>query len=219
MRVVPLFSIGLFLCLATGLSGCGDSQKSDPRSKFMTASCKSDDNCGDDFICKDGTCQKGKRSKEELAKKEAAEKAEAARKLAEKRKVKPGETRMEVRVCPVFKNTPEAVGTITAKHTETGKEHHIHMALVTKEGGWQDVFTYWSLPLGKYEVTASYGINVRGHTETVLLKCHDKLIKDAKQCKNKVVRLMEAVPLDQIPAPKKDDKGNEIKIPCDWIVE
>lgn len=201
------------------LIACGESQQSDPRAKFMTASCKSDDTCAKGFVCQDGTCQKGERSKEELAKREADKKAEAARKLAEKRQVKPGETRMEVRVCPVFKNTPEAIGTITAKHAETGKEHHIHMALVTDEGGWQDVFTYWSLPLGKYEVTASYGINVRGQAETVLLKCHDSIVKNEKVCKNKVIRLMEAVPLDQIPPKKKDDKGEEIKIPCDWIVE
>lgn len=205
--------------IASVTIGCGDAQKSDPRNKFMTASCESDKTCAKGFICKAGTCQKGQRSKEELARREAEEKAAEAKKLAAKRATKPGETRLEVRVCPVFKNTPEAIGTLTAKNVKTGKEHLIHMALEVKDGGWQDVFTYWSVPPGEYEVTATYGINVRGRAETVMLKCHDKVIKDKKQCKNNVVRLMNAVPLDQIPPKKKDDKGNEIKKPCDWIVE
>lgn len=209
---------------ALALGGCGDAKKTDPRDKFMTASCKTDDTCAKGFICKDGTCAKGERSKAELAKKAAAEEAAEAKKEAAKRATKPGDTRLEVRVCPVFKNTPEATGTIKAKHVESGEEHLIHMALAVKEGGWQDVFTYWSLKPGNYEVTASYGINTRGHIETVLLKCHDKIIKDKKQCKDGVVRLIEAVPLDKIP-PKKTEKDKktgkmeEVKIECDWIVE
>ena len=216
-----LFFAGL---TAVALGACGDAQKSDPRDKFMTASCKTDDTCAKGFICTDGTCAKGERSKDELAKKAAAEKAEEAKKAAAKRATKPGDTQLEVRICPMFKNTPEATGTIKAKHVESGEEHLIHMALAVKEGGWQDVFTYYSLKPGKYEVTASYGINTRGHIETVLLKCHDKIIKNKKLCKDDVVRLIEAVPLDKIPAKttKKNEKTGEmeeVKIACDWIVE
>lgn len=216
-----LFFAGLS---ALALGACGDSQKADPRDKFMTASCKTDDTCAEGFICKDGTCAKGERSKADLAKKAAEEAAEVAKKAAEKTATKPGDTRLEVRICPVFKNTPEATGTIKAKHVESGEEHLIHMALAVKEGGWQDVFTYYSVKPGKYEVTASYGINTRGHIETVLLKCHDKIIKNKKLCKDGVIRLVDAVPLDQIPPreTKKDEKTGEmeeVKIECDWIVE
>ena len=215
----------LFACLSTlALGACGDAKKTDPRDKFMTASCETDETCAKGFICSDGTCAKGERSKDEMAKKVAAKRAEAAKKEAAKRTTKPGDTRLEVRVCPVFKNTPEATGTIKAKHVESGEEHLIHMALAVKEGGWQDVFTYWSLKPGKYEVTASYGINTRGHIETVLLKCHDKIIKNKKLCKDSVVRLIEAVPVDKIPPKetKKNEKTgemDEVKIACDWIVE
>ncbi|MGK0362625.1 MAG: hypothetical protein ACI9U2_004946, partial [Bradymonadia bacterium] len=51
-----------------------------------------------------------------------------------------------------------------------------------------------------------------------------KIIKNKKLCKDSVIRLVDAVPVDQIP-PKKTKKNEktgemtDVKIACDWIVE
>ncbi|MEZ4465722.1 MAG: hypothetical protein R3F60_00005 [bacterium] len=214
-RTLPLAVFAL--CLAA----CGSGSKEDPADKFMKASCKSDDACAEGFICEmkdgNGTCVKGERDKAALAAKAKAEEEERKAKEAAKRETKPGEGRLEVRICPLFKNTPEAIGTIIAKNVETGKETYIHMAREVPDLSWQDIFTFWSLPLGAYEVTATYGIQVKGRAEVVKLKCYDKVKKS--ECKDEVIRLMEVVPPDQLPAPEKDKDGNVIKKPCDWIVE
>ena len=76
---------------------------------------------------------------------------------------------------------------------------------------------FWSLPVGQYEVTATYGIQVRGRAEVVKLKCHDKVKK--AECKDEVTRLMEVVPLDKMPPPEMDKEGKPVKKACDWIVE
>ena len=210
-----------FAVFALCLAACGNGSKEDPASKFLKASCKSDDACAEGFVCQitdgNGTCVKGERSKADQAAKAKAEAEERARKEAAKRETKPGEGRLEARICPLFKNTPEAIGTLIAKHVETGKETYIHLAREVPDGSWQDVFTFWSLPVGQYEVTATYGIQVRGRAEVVKLKCHDKVKK--AECKDEVTRLMEVVPLDKMPPPEMDKEGKPVKKACDWIVE
>ncbi len=207
----------------TTLVACGEGGGGEDRSaKYFKAACKVDDDCAKDNVCKknekgEGTCEKGERSAaDEAARKKAEIEARKAKEEA-KKQTKPGEGRLEMRVCPVFKNTPEAIGTITAKHIESGKEHFIHMAQVVVDGGWEDQFTFWSLPLGKYEVKASYGIQVRGRAEVVDIKCHEKIKKD--ECKDEVIRLVEVVLPEQMPPPEKDKDGKVLKKPCDWLAE
>lgn len=212
-----------FLILPLFLStACGESQPEDRTAKYFKASCQSDDDCAKDRICQknekgEGTCEKGERSAAEKAAKEKAAIEARKAKAEAKKQTKPGEGRLTMRVCPVFKNTPEAIGTITAKHLETNQESYLHMAQEVVDGGWEDEFTFWSLPPGKYEVTASYGIQVRGTPQVVKIKCHEKVKKD--ECKDEVIRLVEVVPLDQMSPPEKDKDGKIIKKPCDWLAE
>ncbi|MCB9534950.1 MAG: hypothetical protein H6704_01710 [Myxococcales bacterium] len=210
------------MILGLAASACGPAEPD--KSKFHTAaSCESDDDCAKGFICKEKTCQKGERTAAELAamkkaKDEAKQKARAEA-VKKKQTTKPGEGRLTVRICPVYKNTIESIGTVVAKNTETKKEHLMHLAREIPEGDWADEFTFWSLPPGTYEVTASYGISKNGIADTVQLKCDDKHIKDKKACKDDVVRIMEVVPLDKMAPPEKDKDGNPIKKPCDWQAE
>ena len=186
------------------------------RFKTMAADCKKDDDCAKGFICTEKKCTKGKRTKAELAARAKA-KAEAKRKaLAAKRAVKPGEGRMRVKICPFFKNTPEAVGQITAIHQTTKKKHYIHLALATPELSAQSEYFFYSLPLGKYDVTARYGIQKGGKHDLVDLKCDPK---SKLACRDKKVREIDVVLPKDMPKPKPGKDGKPPRVPCDWIAE
>jgi len=214
-------ALGALVSLVS-LVACEGGGGEDRTAKYFKSACQADGDCAKDHVCKknekgEGSCEKGERSAaDEAARKKAELDARKAKEEA-KKQTKPGEGRLEMRVCPVFKNTPEAIGTITAKHLESGQEHFIHMAQVVSDGGWEDQFTFWSLPLGKYEVKASYGIQVRGRAEVVDIKCHEKIKKDA--CKDEVIRLVEVVLPEKMPPPEKDKDGKILKKPCDWLAE
>jgi len=204
------------------LGACGDGAKREPDERYLKASCTVDEECAKDRVCQKGadgkgTCEKGERSATAKADKEKAAMEARKAKEAEKKQTKPGEGRLTMRVCPVFKNTPEAIGTLVAKNLETNKESYIHMAQVVPDGQWEDEFTFWSLPPGKYEVVASYGIQIHGRAEVVKIKCHEKVKKD--ECKDEVVRLVEVLPLDKQPPPEVDKEGKPVKKPCDWLAE
>lgn len=214
MRKLVLMSLCVGL---VGLLGC--EKKPVDKKKFLgKAKCETDKDCAEGFICKDKACNEGKRTPEELAAQKKAElearKAEEAKRTA----TKPGEGKLVVRICPGFKNTPEAIGTVVATHTETKKKHYIDLALAIPDGGWDTEFTYYSLPLGKYEVYATYGIQVRGQPDGVhRLKCHEEVKKDA--CKDETLRLMEVVLPEDEPKPELNKAGKPKKKDCDWIAE
>jgi Cys-rich repeat protein len=218
MRVLGL------LVGALALVGCNKAieEGNDPNNKrwITAAKCKTDKDCAEGFVCEaegDGkVCKKGERT---AAEKAAAKKAEQeAHKAAQaaKKAVKPGEGRLHVRVCPFFKNTPESIGTITAIHQETKQKHVIHMALETPDLGFQDQFTFWSVPLGKYDVQATYGIQKGGKPNVSTLKCDEK---SKLECVEETTRVIEVVPPDQEPKPELNEKGKPKPRPCDFIAE
>jgi hypothetical protein len=211
------FTFGLTTLVALALFAC-DSGKDEERAnrfKFSAPSCETDKNCIDGFICKEKKCHKGKRTAAELAAQRKA-KADAKReKEAAKKRVKPGEGRLHVRLCPAFKNTPESIGTIVAVHQETKSRHMVHLATETPDLGYQSVFSFYSLPLGTYDVTCTYGIQVRGIPDVSKMKCD----KEAKPCRDELIREMQVVlPADEAP-PEMDDKGKPKMKPCDFQAE
>ncbi|MCA9537383.1 MAG: hypothetical protein KC620_00765 [Myxococcales bacterium] len=209
----PLF----FVATALALTACKDQSGPSARDRILSqaASCEQDDQCADGFICQDKKCTKGERSAAEIAARKKEELAKKAAEEAAKRATKPGEGRMTIRICPGFKNTPEAIGTIIATHQETKQRHFIHMAREAPDLGWKMEFDYWSLPMGKYDVIAEYGIQKNGIVDTVKLKCD----KDAKPCRDELIREMEPVPPDQIPPREYDEKGNPKFKACDFVAE
>ena len=102
-----------------------------------------------------------------------------------------------------------------AVHQETKKRHPLHLALETPEGGWKTEYRYTSLPLGKYDVTANYGVNVRGKVEVVKLKCDKK----AKPCRDETIREMEVVLPTNEPAREIGTDGKPKFKACDWVAE
>jgi hypothetical protein len=212
----------MVMAALAGFVAC-ESNKPDVN-KFVTAAkCTSDDNCGEGFICKDAegggmTCQKGART---AAEKKAAKKAKYAAKKAARdarRAAKPGEGRMQLRLCGGFKNTPESIGTIIAVHQETKKRHFIHLAREVDDLGWEEFFAFWSVPLGKYDVTIDYGVQKGGVASMVKMKCD---ARTKMPCRDEVIREVEVV-LAETPmaAPlPKNKEGKVIKPACDWLVE
>ena len=203
-----------------GLLAC-ESNKPDLKKFITAAKCATDDDCGEGFICKAAegggkTCQKGERTAAERAAAQKAKREAQKAALAAKRRVKPGEGRLRVRLCGGFKNTPESIGTVIATHQKTKKQHFIHLAREVDDLGWQEIFTFWSLPLGTYDVTVDYGIQKGGVAHTVKMKC-DKRTK--LPCREEVIREIEVVPPEKEPPPQKDKEGKEKKPPCDWLVE
>ncbi len=72
------------------------------------------------------------------------------------------------------------------------------------------------MPLGKYDVTATYGIQKGGKPNVAQLKC-DATTK--LTCRDELIREIEVVlPKDEPPV-EKNDKGKVIKRPCDFIAE
>lgn len=208
----------LFLITTLVLAfGCTKPADEDKTKLFGKAKCETDEDCAEGFICEDKACSAGARSPEEIAKaKQAAlekRQAEEARKTA----TKPGEGRLVVRICPGYKNTPESIGTIVATHQETKEKHFIDLALRVSDGGWESEFTFYSLPLGKYDVTASYGIQVRGQPDGVhKLKCHEEA---KKGCRDEVVREFEVLLPKDTPPPAKYPDGRHQMKDCDWSAE
>ncbi len=214
MRALTLGLIALFTLPLLACDG-PSSQDRLNSAIFDAADCEKDNDCIKGFICKEKKCQKGKRSAAEKAANRKA-KANAKRKKEQARKmVKPGEGRLHVRLCPAFKNTPESIGTIVAVNQETKARHMVHLATETPDLGYQSVFSFYSLPLGKYDVTCSYGIQVRGIPDVQKMKCDKK----AKPCRDELVREMEVVLPANEPKPELNDKGKVKMKPCDFQAE
>lgn len=206
---IALFTLPLFAC-----DGPGGQDRLNA-AIYDAADCEKDSDCIKGFICKEKKCLKGKRTAAEKAAERKA-KADARRKKAEARKqVKPGEGRLHVRLCPAFKNTPESIGTIVAVNQKTKERHMVHLATETPDLGYQSVFTFYSLPLGKYDVSCSYGIQVRGIPDVQKMKCDKK----AKPCREELIREMEVVLPENEPKPEMDDKGKVKMKPCDFQAE
>lgn len=203
--------------LLGGLWACQSESGADKRNEILAAPapCETDKECADGFICQEKTCQKGERSAKELAARRAAEAKKKADEEAKKRAVKPGEGRLTVRICPGFKNTPEAIGTLIATHQETKKRKVLHMAMEAPELGWQMEFTYPSLPLGVYDVTADYGIQKGGVPDVVRLKCDPK----AKPCREETIREITVVLPENEPPRERNEKGEPKLKACDFIAE
>ena len=213
MRIRTLLGTALFA--TAGLIGCKGGGESDY--KPPAAKCESDKDCGKGFICTDKVCVKGKRSAEEIAKRKKAELEAKQKARAAKKATKPGEGRLYVRLCPGFQNTPESIGTIVAKNNKTGKQYVKHLALDVQEGGWETEFTFWSVPLGEYTVTAKYGIQVKGQPDISQLKCDERV--DKKLCPDGV-SVIKTVILPKDEAPREKDKDGTFKRrPCDFSAE
>ncbi len=213
MRTRPLF--GLVLLAAASLSGCktgGDAEYAPPAAK-----CDADKDCAKGFVCEAKVCKKGERSAAELKARKAAEEAAKQKARDAEKATKPGEGRLYVRICPGFQNTQESIGTLVATHTKTGKTFTKHLALDVPEGGWETEFTFWSVPLGDYEITAKYGIQVKGQPDISQLKCHEKV--DKKACKDELVILKSVIPPDQEAPREKDKDGTFKRRPCDFTAE
>ena len=189
------------------LSACSDTKK-----KRRGGSCKSDEDCLGGWICEEQFCTPGERSAAELAdKKEALKKAREAKKKAleaEKTKTKPGQGRVSFKICPYFRNVSGSVGSIIATHTETKERAIISLQMETEKNMQRDEFTFYSLPLGRYEVIANYGVQVDGKFDTHRLKCDPKGTKRA--CKGDEVRIVEVV---------TPDKMSKDSLECDWTAE
>jgi len=216
MRTLPLTFAVIALSLG-GLWGCEDKGGNDARNKILgaPAPCETDKECADGFVCNDKKCVKGERTaaeKQAEAKKKAAEKAAKA---AAKTATKPGEGKLVVRICPFFKNIPEAIGTIIAVNQETKKRHLIHLAMVTPELGYQSEFTFYSLPLGTYDVTTDYGIQKGGVPDIVKIKCDPK----AKPCRDELIREMTVVLPENDPPREKKEDGTFKPKACDFVAE
>ena len=203
-------SIGTFttllsvLFLALTFTAC----KSGPK-KQRGGSCKQDSDCISGWICEESFCVQGQRSAAEIAaKKEAKRKA----KEAKKKKVKPGEGRLHVRICPFFKNTDDSVATLIAVNRETKKRFLKSLHLEVNKDSMKDVFTFYSVPPGEYSVTAKMGVQVNGQFDTHKIKCDPKGAHRA--CEEEVTRVVK---VDVAKTTLEEDLKK--KIPCDWIAE
>lgn len=201
----------LFLGFSLSFTGC---QQGDQRVKG--GDCKSDDDCLGGWICDQKFCYRGERSAAELAAQKAAleEKKEKERKAKEdkKKKLKPGQGRLHARICPFFKNTDNSSGTIIAEHKESKEKHFIFLQRELSKDSMRDVFTFYSLPLGTYEVTAKYGVQVGGQHDTHDLNCDPKATH--RPCEGETKRIVTV----EAPKTSLDDELKE-KRPCDWIAE
>lgn len=215
MRTAPILAL-----LVLALVGCQQERGGDAKKRILgtPAKCETDKQCADGFICKEGRCNAGERTAEEKAAMAAAEAKKRAEEEAAKNRPKDGEGRLIVRICPGFKNTPESIGTIIATHQETKKRHLLHMAMEAPELGWQMEFTFRSLPLGTYDVTADYGIQKGGVPDVVRLGC-DKKDPKARPCREDTIREMTVVLPENEPPREKNEKGEDKLKDCDFIAE
>jgi|LauGreDrversion4_2_1035121.scaffolds.fasta_scaffold83901_2 hypothetical protein len=201
-------TLTLSALLCALLSGCNSEKK-----KVRGGSCKVDDDCADGWICDpERFCTPGQRDASELAARERAalEERERQRKEreAERNETQRGEGRLSVKICPFFKNVSDSVGSVIAVHTETKRRHILSLQMETAKGNSRSEFTFPSLPLGKYELTANYGIQVNGVFDTHPLKCDPKGTRRA--CVNDGTRVVEVVLPDQEP---------KVELECDWVAE
>ncbi len=215
-----LLLLGLVLWTVAGCEKGDGNKINDPKKWVTAAKCKTDKDCAKGFVCNGEagkkTCQKGERTAAEKAAMKKAESEARKKKQEAARTPDAGEGRLYVRICPFFKNTPESIGTIVAVNQATKKKHQLHLALETPDQGYRDQFFYRSLPLGKYDVTATYGIQKGGKPHVAQLKCDPK---SKLACRDELVREINVVlPKDEVPL-AKDDKGKEKKRLCDFIAE
>lgn len=204
---IPLICLLTFTLLTLLLSACSDDKK-----KRRGGSCKSDEDCLGGWICEEMFCTPGQRNASELAaKKDALKKAREEKKKAleaEKTKTKPGEGRISFKICPFFRNVNGSVGSIIATHVKTQERKIISLQMETEKNDERSEFTFYSLPLGQYEVYANYGIQVDGKFDTHRLKCDPKA--NQRACKGDELRVVEVVAPDQI---------SKESLECDWIAE
>lgn len=217
--MLSLRPICLLALALGGLAACDSTPK--PAYAPPTAKCATDGDCAKGFICEgEGDarrCNKGERSAAHIAEAQKKALAEKEAKAAAAKAVKPGEGRLYVRLCPGYNNTPESIGSVVAVHTETKARHILNLALALPEGGWETEFAFPSVPLGTYEVTANYGIQVRGQPDTHPLLCDEKVRKTCEQ--DGKVRKIEVV-LPENEAPREKDKDGTFKRrPCDFSAE
>ena len=210
-RISRFFSLYLLLFFALSLSACKGKKEAQ-----RGGSCKKDSDCIAGWICKENFCMQGQRSAAEIAaQKEAKRKAKEEKrkaKEAKKRQTKTGEGRLHVRICPFFKNTDDAVATLIAVNKETNKRHLKSLHLEVSKDSMKDVFTFYSLPTGTYEVTAKYGVQVNGQFDTHKLKCDPK--NTERECNDEVSRTVKVEV-----AKTKLEEDLKKKLPCDWIAE
>jgi hypothetical protein len=180
--------------------------------KKRGASCKSDEDCLAKWICEEQFCVKGKRDIKELEAKALEEQQRKAKEKEDafKRKTttKPGEGRMTVKLCPFFRNTDVAVGTIYATHQQTKQKFMLAMHLETPKYLEKSEFTFYSLPLGKYDVYLDYGIEGGGRFDVKKMKCDPK---NKGICQDETTREIEVV----LPENEKMIENR----PCDWIAQ
>ncbi|MBM4290812.1 MAG: hypothetical protein FJ138_04720 [Deltaproteobacteria bacterium] len=204
---VALIAVAALLCLSA-LSACNSEKK-----KVRGGSCKVDDDCAEGWICDpERFCTPGQRSAEELAARERAE-AEARQRQRQTRveqemTTQKGEGRLSVKICPFFKNVSDSVGSVIAVHADTKRRHILSLQMETPKGNMRSEFTFPSLPLGKYTLTANYGIQVNGVFDTHPLKCDPKATR--RECVDGGTRVVEVV------LPERDVKA---ALECDWIAE
>ena len=200
---IGLVSLSLFACKA------GEERE-------QGGSCSKDDDCISGWICEDQFCYKGERSKAELAARKAAKEAEKRKKReakeAKKKKLKPGEGRLHVRICPFYKNTFNSAGTLIATHRKTKKRTLISLQMEVSKDSMRDVFTFYSLPVGEYQIEAKYGVQVNGQYDTHSLKCDPKATE--RPCEKEILRIATVTPATTTLA--EDLKK---KYPCDWVAE
>ena len=186
---------------------CSDSKK-----KRRGGSCKTDEDCISGWICEERFCTPGERSASELAERRAAAKqareAKQKKREAQRMVTKPGQGRISFKVCPYFRNVSSSVGSIIATHKQTKERHVISLQMETKKNEQRSEFTFYSLPLGAYEVYANYGIQVGGKFDTHRLKCDPK--NTDRGCKGEELRVVEVVTPDKMP---------KTPLGCDWVVE
>jgi hypothetical protein len=204
-----LFMTSLALSLA--FSAC----KSGPKTQ-RGGSCKKDSDCISEWICEDNFCMQGERNAAEIAAlKEAKRKAKEDKrkaKEAKKRQTKSGEGRLHARICPFFKNTDDSVATLIAVNNKTKKRHLKSLHLEVNKDSMKDLFTFYSLPLGEYTITAKYGVQVNGIFDTHELKCDPK--QSHRPCQDGVKRIAKV----ELPKGSLEDDLKQ-KYPCDWIAE
>ena len=201
-----VLSLTLFF-LSFSFSGCKSEENS-----LLAIDCKSTSECAKGWICgAKKKCTKDKRTPEQI---EAARKAEIAQIKADKEKQRQAELKAQaekgnlvVKICPFYKRTSDSAGSILAVHQKTGERHYWSLQMIVPPDSTQATFTF-PLPLGKYDVTAKYGIQVNGTFDTHKLKCDPK--STTRPCKDEKVREVEVVLAKNAP---KVDAG------CDWIAE
>ena len=202
------FKLSLFTMVIVAAIACS----AEKEKKVRGASCKTDEDCISKWICEEEFCVRGKRSEQELAKKAALEdkKQQEAKEEIRKRKesTKPGEGKMYVKLCPFFRNTDIAVGTVYAVNQTSKQKYMLQMHLETPKNIEQSEFTFFSLPLGKYDVYLEYGIESQGRFDTSKMKCDPK---NKGVCKDGYIREIEVV----LPENEKQVKERE----CDWIAQ